>query len=141
VDAKKVLYSSGIFGKKKTDREERMKKINLALVVLLVAITTMVTVGCKNTPKAKPPVHQCDPIPDFTEYERDDLRFEVMQTVDMFTIAVNRQDIEELKCLIEKIKKLIDALGPEDKSAKRNLIKLEALGYGIIDLVENEEIP
>ena len=118
-----------------------MKKINLVLVVLLVAITTMVTVGCKNPPKPKPPAHSCEVLPDYTLLERDDLRFEVMQTVDMFTIAVNRQDIEELKCLIEKIKKLIDALGPEDKSAKRNLIKLEALGYGIIDLVENEEIP
>ena len=115
-----------------------MQRINLALVIL-VAATVMATVGCKNKAKPKPQAPQCDPLPDFTQYERDDLRFEVMQTVDMFNIAINRKDIEYLKCLIEKIKKLRDALGPEDKSAKRNLIKLEAMGYGIIDLVENEE--
>ncbi len=118
-----------------------MSRTNLVLVVLLVTMATMVTVGCKNTPRPKPQVHQCEVLPDFTQLEREDLRFEVMQTVDMFNITVNRQDIEELKCTIEKIKKLRDALGPEDNSAKRNLIKLEALGYGIIDLVENEEIP
>jgi hypothetical protein len=101
----------------------------------------MGTVGCKNTPKAKPQAPLCEILPDYTQFEREDLRFEVMQTVDMFNIAVNRQDMDELKCVINKIKKLRDALGPQDKSAQRNLIKLEALGYGIIDLVENEEYP
>ncbi len=115
-----------------------MKRMNLVLVIMLIAIA-LGTVGCKNTPKAKPPVHQCDPLQDFTQLERDDLRFEVMQTVDMFNIIINRKDIPELKCLIVKIHKLREALGPEDKSAKRNLIKLEGIGYGIIDLIENEK--
>ena len=114
-----------------------MQRMNLVLVIMLIA-AAMGTVGCKNTPKAQPPVHQCDPLPDFTQLERDDLRFEVMQTVDMFNIIINRKDLPELKCLLVKIKALREALGPEDKSAKRNLIKLEAMGYGIIDLVENE---
>jgi hypothetical protein len=140
VETKKVLYLSYILEKEK-NREEWMKRMNLLLVVLLVTITTMATVGCKNTPKAKPQIHKCETLPDFTQLEREDLRFEVMQTVDMFNITINRQDIEELKCIIIKIKKLREALGPEDKSARRNLLKLEAMGYGIIDLVENEEIP
>ena len=115
-----------------------MRSTYVAVAILIVAIAST-AVGCKNKPKPKPQVQECEPLPDFTQYERSDLRSEVMMTVDMFNIAINNKDIAWLKCLIEKIKKLIDALGPEDKSARQNLIKLEAMGYAIIDLVENDE--
>lgn len=114
-----------------------MRSTYVAVAILIVAIAST-AVGCKN--KAKPQVQECDPLPDYTQLERDDLRFEVMQTVDMFNITVNRGDIDYLKCLLKKIVALREALGPEDKSAKRNLVKLEALGYGIIDLVEEDEV-
>ena len=116
-----------------------MKRTYVALAILVIAIATA-AVGCKHQKKAKPQTHACHPLPDFSQLSRDDLRFEVMQTVDMFNITINRGDIEYLKCLLKKIEALREALGPEDKSAKRNLIKLEAMGYGIINLVEEDEV-
>ena len=116
-----------------------MRSTYVAVAILIIAIAST-AVGCKNKAEAKPQVQECHPLPDYTQLSRDDLRFEVMQTVDMFNITVNRGDIDYLRCLLKKIVALREALGPEDKSAKRNLVKLEALGYGIIDLVEEDEV-